>query len=320
MVVALCPHDFEALVHGEDLPKGFWMTDRIVSQKIALATVVSEDFLPGALVMISSFMARNPWFRGDVIIIHETLSDDATGVLVDSFPKVIMHPMAEPLRLRLNAVAEAVPWIGTKRAQFGSLEALSLGAYDRVIVCDSDLLFLDTIGPLFERSEPLICCADGAHLRGSLRKSDDFSEVPSGADPSGTLARTFNSGFMVLGPGLLNEQNYDAALSLITRDRWISDRTGHTDQMVFNLLFAGQQCLVSSTYNFTLLHRASLERVSGTLLDDAKVLHFNGPAKPWLPMATLKQTLKDPAMVFAYRKWQDGFAQFLARRGIMAAL
>ena len=48
--------------------------------KACIATVVTEDFVPGALVNLHSFRKHNKSFRGDFVIIHDELSDDARPI------------------------------------------------------------------------------------------------------------------------------------------------------------------------------------------------------------------------------------------------
>jgi len=290
------------------------MTNNSRAQKVGLATVTSEDFLPGTLVMLSSFLMHNKWFRGDVIIIHQGLSDASMKLLTDCFPNVTMHSISEPLERRLEELADAVPWIGSRKLQFGSLEILSLADQDRVIFCDSDLLFLDSIEELMTLQDSLICCGDGAYYRDNFRSRDDFSEMAKGSANCGHLRETFNSGFMILGKALLSGANHEAALSMIKTDRWQSDATGHTDQMLFNLLFAEQQKLVSPIYNFALSHREIIQQSKGVSMQDAKVLHFTGPGKPWLLMEILHRADADPAIIGAFQMWQKGFVDFVTHR------
>eukprot|EP01013_Petalomonas_cantuscygni_P038084 TRINITY_DN69101_c0_g1_i1.p1 TRINITY_DN69101_c0_g1~~TRINITY_DN69101_c0_g1_i1.p1 ORF type:complete len:145 (-),score=5.92 TRINITY_DN69101_c0_g1_i1:9-392(-) len=125
---------------------------------------------------------------------------------------------------------------------------------------------------------------------------------------------------MILDKAMLSAENFQAILSMITGDRWHADATGHTDQMLFNLLFAGMQKLVSPAYNFVLSHRKIIQESSGVLLQDAKVLHFTGPAKPWSLMEILCRVNDDAAIISAFQMWQAGFVEFLTRRKLQAAL
>lgn len=288
------------------------------AQKIGLATVVSENFLPGALVMIDSFLENNAWFDGDIIVIHEGLSDHAGEQLIGGFPNVSMHQVSPELSTRLDAVSSVVDWIEIRRLQFGSLEILSFDQYDRIIFCDSDLLFLDSIEELIALPDPLICCGDGATIRGNGRDAETFAEVSSPDAENTDLSQTFNSGFMIFNSELLSRETYDLALSMITADRWKSDPTGHTDQMLFNMLFTGQQRLVSTAYNYTMYHQESIQSYSDIVFSDAKVLHFNGPSKPWFPSEILKQTKLNAAVISAHQKWQAAFTVFLGRRMLHA--
>jgi lipopolysaccharide biosynthesis glycosyltransferase len=296
------------------------MTNKPRAQKIGLATVTSDDFLPGTLVMLSSFLRHNKWFRGDIIIIHQNLGDAALDLLADCFPNVIMHSISDALGRRLDQLADAVPSIESRKLQFGSLEILSFADQERIIFCDSDLLFLDSIEELMALPDPLICCGDGAFYRGNSRSGQDFSELPPISGNSQALPESFNSGFMILGKALLSAENFHAILSMITADRWHSDATGHTDQMLFNILFAGKQRLVSPAYNFVLSHRKLIQQSREVLLQDAKVLHFTGPAKPWSLMEILDRVDDDAAMITAFQMWQAAFVDFLTRRKLRADL
>ena len=56
--------------------------------KLCLATVTTEAFVPGTLVMLHSFLKVNPWFEGDLVIIHDGLEPTAHQSLVACFERL----------------------------------------------------------------------------------------------------------------------------------------------------------------------------------------------------------------------------------------
>ncbi len=48
---------------------------------VCLATATTEPFVPGALVMLGSFLAHHPRFDGDLVIIHDALPQAARDAL-----------------------------------------------------------------------------------------------------------------------------------------------------------------------------------------------------------------------------------------------
>ena len=43
--------------------------------KVWPATVTSPEFLLGTRVMLDSFLAENPWFEGEIVVIHDRLDE-----------------------------------------------------------------------------------------------------------------------------------------------------------------------------------------------------------------------------------------------------
>ena len=282
-----------------------------------IATVTCDDFLLGTLVMLDSFLRHNSEFRGDVIVFHDGLSDASARLLTESFPSVLLRRFSSDLTKRLDRLTTAIPALTKQRLQFGSLEVMKLSGYDKVLFCDSDLLFHGNVMAFFERPEPLLCCGDGPHHRGNARQRDSFREVMNvGGNSVGILTETFNTGFMVLDATVLTNVNYEALLSMIEPSRWAVDTTGHTDQLIFNLAFAGQQKILSPTYNYVLQHRSDIYAARGHTLGDAIVIHFNGPAKPWAPRAYAYRLPGDPAQIAGLDMWNRAYIAYLTRMSL----
>lgn len=287
-------------------------------ENIAMATVTSDDFVPGTLTMIESFRAQNPWFEGDVIVINRTLNEHSKAVLHAFDPNLIHRPVSQELARRMSQIADRLQWKTGKELQFGSVEATTIAGYDRIIFCDSDLLFLDTIEEITTIDAPLIACGDGAFFRGNRRRLSDFVEIDETVSESisRSMGNTFNSGMIIIDTRRITSDDLDRLVARLDPALWRDDRTGHTDQMVLNLHFAGWQHLVPPTYNFLLSHRALIKSVTGLSIDDAKVLHFTGPEKPWVPFEKLSSAGLDQDYFAAFAKWNSVYTDLCRRRGI----
>jgi lipopolysaccharide biosynthesis glycosyltransferase len=264
----------------------------------AIVTVTSDAFLPGTLVTIDSFLRANPWFAGDIVILHEDLSPHAQDMLAAAFPGATLRLVSDALRARLDALIDARPEMGGRRARLLSLDAFALEGYAQLLFCDSDLLFTRDISALFDRPEALVAAPDLAAVQG-LRRDPVTFEVTREEG----LANSFNAGLMRIGRALLNAETARHLLDQITPAAWDGVTTSHTDQLLLNRAFAGQVALTGTGYNLLLRHRRACFAHDPVRIADARVLHFNGPAKPWRLDLMLDAIRADPALIPAQRLW-----------------
>ena len=75
--------------------------------RICLATATTEDFLPGTVVTVASFLKAHPDFDGDVVIIHDGLAEEHREVLSTLSARVRFAPVSPELRDRLARVGAA---------------------------------------------------------------------------------------------------------------------------------------------------------------------------------------------------------------------
>lgn len=283
--------------------------------RIALASVLTDDFLPGFLTMVESFRDSNPWFSGDIIAIHQELSGDTVELLKAYDPQLLLRPVSQRLATQMDAVSRQAGWRSNKKFQFASIETTAIESYDRVIFCDSDVLFIGDIEKLHRIDAALIACPDGANLRGNQRQLSDYKEVSDGGEA--TIGDTFNSGMMIFKSADVTAADYNALIGAMDPARWANDMTGHTDQWLFNERFAGRHTLVSTKYNFMLSHHALIEAATGESLEQAKVVHFTGPNKPWLPLDRLNSAGLSPESLSAYRHWRLAFDALCERHQLL---
>ena len=65
--------------------------------RICLATVTTEDFLPGTVVTVGSFLKAHPDFDGDVVIIHDGLAEEHRETLHALSGRVRFAPVSPEL-------------------------------------------------------------------------------------------------------------------------------------------------------------------------------------------------------------------------------
>ena len=280
-----------------------------------VATVTTPSFLPGTLVTLGSFLKCHPGFAGDLVVIHDQLPKGARDCLA-ALPRLRFEQVSAALRGRLARLRAAHRTLGSRLARFHSLEAFRLTGYRKVLFCDSDLLFRQPVGEIFDRREALLCTGDGPFYRGHRRDAASFLETAQPAGAS-TLERTFNAGFLLIDAELLNGRHYADMLSLVTPESWRGVGAGHTDQIVYNRHFAGRQTLLGAAYNYLLAHARDIRAREGLAAAEARVLHFNMRAKPWQMQELIPWAVGDQGDVLAsqatcFRLWHEAWCAQLA--------
>ena len=267
------------------------------ASEVCLALGVTESVLPGAVVAMASFLKHHPRFGGGVVLFHDGLPEACCVALERAFPPLRFEPVRPALRERLARLGTARPDLRAKLPHFYALEAFRLSGYRKVLYCDCDLLFRGPIDELFDREDALLCCGDEITLCGRCRDADTYRPIddPSGAGPMGALERTFNSGLLLIDARLTGERTYSELLALVSPETWRGTQTGLCDQFILNRYFAGRQTIISATYNYQMLFTGTIRAREALIAKDAKVLHFLGPVKPWMPETMLRWTRRGGA-------------------------
>lgn len=275
-----------------------------------LVTVSSPDFRIGTEVMLASFLAHNRWFTGDILVLHSRLTDADQAALAASFPRLLCRTASPPLADAINTLTVAHPHLAARRDRFLSLETLLLPATGRLLFADSDLLFRGDIAPLLDRDAALVACPDAAMLRGNVRDADSLAEVAAGE----TASASFNAGLLVYDPVAAGPGVAAALWPLLYPAGWARIASQHTDQAVWNLLLRDRVALAGTAFNLMIGHRAASFAHEPVPLADARVLHFNGGAKPWRPDRHADAIARDPEYAAAVRLWAAARAAWLRAR------
>ena len=133
---------------------------------VCLFTVATEHFVPGAFVMIGTFLKHHPGFDGDVVVVQDGLSAASREMLRAAFGRLRFEAVSPELKGRVERLDTVRHLFRYRTASLYYLEAFRLTGYRKVLCCDSDLLFQGCIAELFDSTEALLCCGDRWFLRG----------------------------------------------------------------------------------------------------------------------------------------------------------
>lgn len=274
--------------------------------KICISIVVTEKFATGALVMLDSFVTKNYWFDGDIAIIHDDLNDQTKEIFLACFSRFSINWVQVSVNLAgmLNNLIKEYPQHIIER--FYSIESFSLYDYDKVLFFDSDLLFCDSIENLLSYPDPIICCPDGRHY---LEKRPD-------SNPAG-----FNAGMMIVNNSLLNRYTYETLLSWLELSNWQKlEPTVYNDQAIFSEQFSKIKRLISSEYNYVLSFDKEISLRTELSINNACVLHFNGPIKPWISKQVLAGVQNNPSLIRAFELWFKAYMKTVTKVGLCSQL
>ena len=293
---------------------------------VCLATAVTDSFVPGAVVMLGSFRDHHPGFAGDVVVLHDGLSEASRTVLAAVAGRVRFEPIRHALTDRAARLAAAYPGRVRPRGAFHVIDAFRLDGYHKVLFYDSDVLFQGPVGELFDRDEALLCCGDRPCLMGRVRDAETHRPLERGAADAGrpVLERTFNSGFLLIDASCIGERVYADLLALMAPETWRGLATGLGGQDVLNRCFAGRQTLVGWTYNYFVAAAAAIRVRTGLDAGRAKALHFEGSVKPWAPDTMLRWARGETRPAHRqsgalFRRWYDAYTDVLARTHLREA-
>jgi lipopolysaccharide biosynthesis glycosyltransferase len=151
---------------------------------MCIATITDDGYLPGTLVLLSSFLRCNPLFRGDIVVIHDGLSEEGKARL-EHFPNLRFHTIASAFKARL-APLSADPHLSRALPRFYSLEAFNLPGYDRILALDSDILCQGSVAELVEmdaalEGHGLVFTEQVQYRRGSVRSLSRTPKALGGA-------------------------------------------------------------------------------------------------------------------------------------------
>ena len=268
---------------------------------VCIATVTDDAYTPGTVVLFSSFLRHNPWFRGDLVVIQAQLSERSRAQLAQ-FPNVRFHSITAALDERLATLASH-PAVGRKLTHLYSLEAFNLPEYDWVLALDSDLLCLGDMKGFVAVEGPLVACPDQSYFWERTRDPNTFEPThPASGDAS---ASTFNVGVMKITPSRLNPTVFADLVDHVRPETWDRIFTGHSDSILLNRHFRNACVQAPDRFNFLISKGLQHYTRARGLLHDAAMVHFLGRPKPWELEDISVMDAWDPVRRRAFELWRD---------------
>jgi hypothetical protein len=283
-------------------------------KKMAIATVTSPSFVPGTLVLIHSFLKRNSWFNGDIVIITEGLKPGQAD-LFRNFPNISFRNPGNNLLLCLASLCNALPAYCKRRKWFYSIEVFNLKGYDKVFFFDSDMLVVSDLFEIMMLPDDLMACSDLVAHAGKVRDRVSFVRKPISdfIGDGAFLGKSFNAGFIAIGGKYLNESTYEGLIRLVHKRVFENIRTHNTDQVVYNLYFDGLVSLLPVGYNFVLSKAIDLFATKRIKPGEEKILHYTGSYKPWKLSSKMDELMLDPYFAKCINDWHAEYQEVMSK-------
>ncbi|MDG9716246.1 glycosyltransferase [Streptomyces sp. DH24] len=217
-------------------------------RRIAFASYVDENYLPGFLALLRSLALSNPGVCEDFVVLHDDLRPASVARIRALHPRIVLR--------RVNTAHYDAYRKGDQdnylvRKAYFILDVFRLREYDTVITLDTDMVVLGDLGEL-------------------LALREGIAAVPQ-----------FFYGQHKLNSGLLVVQREYLSDAFCAR----LDATGRSgdyeldkhDQGILNAVLDGDFVPLDARYNYV------KRRLSGDLPvpEDTAILHFTGRHKPW---------------------------------------
>ncbi|KAB1140313.1 polysaccharide pyruvyl transferase family protein [Streptomyces luteolifulvus] len=217
-------------------------------RRIAFASFVDENYLPGFLVLLKSLALTNPSVCEDFVVLYDDLRPGSIAKIRDLHPRIVMRRVDAD---HYDSYKKGDQDNYLVRKAYFILDVFRLREYDTVITLDTDMVVLGDLGEL-------------------LRLREGLAAVPQFFYGQHKL----NSGLLVIQREYLSDE-FCARL----------DRCGRSgdyeldkhDQGILNAVLDGDFVRLDPRYNFV------KRRLSGDLPvpEDTAILHFTGRHKPW---------------------------------------
>ncbi|MFF0220765.1 glycosyltransferase [Streptomyces sp. NPDC004629] len=217
-------------------------------RRIAFASYVDENYLPGFLVLLRSLALSNPGVCEDFVVLYDDLRPSSIARIRALHPRIVLRRVEDE---RYDSYVKGDQDNYLVRKAYFILDIFRLRDYDTVITLDTDMVVLGDLGELLKLREGLAAVPQFFYGQHKL-----------------------NSGLLVIQREYLSDE-FCAKI----------DQTGRSgeyeldkhDQGILNAVLDGDFVRLDARYNFV------KRRLSGDLPvpEDTAILHFTGRHKPW---------------------------------------
>ncbi|MFJ9345847.1 glycosyltransferase [Streptomyces sp. NPDC101237] len=217
-------------------------------RRIAFASYVDENYLPGFLVLLRSLALSNPGVCEDFVVLYDDLRPASVAKIRALHPRIVLQRVNDT---HYDSYVKGDQDNYLVRKAYFILDIFRLRDYDTVITLDTDMVVLGGLGELLELREGLAAVPQFFYGQHKL-----------------------NSGLLVIQKEYLSDE-FCAKIDKAGRSgEYELDKH---DQGILNAVLDGDFVRLDARYNFV------KRRLSGDLPvpEDTKILHFTGRHKPW---------------------------------------
>ncbi|MFE5403354.1 glycosyltransferase [Streptomyces sp. NPDC056580] len=217
-------------------------------RRIAFASFVDENYLPGFLVLLRSLALSNPGVCEDFVVLHDDLKPSSVARIRALHPRVVLRRVDAG---HYDSYVKGDQDNYLVRKAYFILDVFRLRDYDTVITLDTDMVVLGDLGELLALREGLAAVPQFFYGQHKL-----------------------NSGLLVIQREYLSDA-FCARLDEVGRSGGYE--LDKHDQGILNAVLDGDFVRLDTRYNFV------KRRLSGDLPvpDGTAILHFTGRHKPW---------------------------------------
>lgn len=242
--------------------------------RIALCTLLDDNFYIGFVGFWKSFIKFNSWFLDggiEFVILDNGLSKKVKTDMATFYPAIKFIPVVKDNYKHTNFSLTADRLKNT----YYTLDVFGLTQYDRIVFLDMDIVVLDDIKALFDCPAPIAGC----------------QVYSMGLD---ALSNGINSGVFVINKPVISTDTYKQLLAMTTKG------LSMPDQKIINSFFSGKIHYLDKTYNVEkrLLHTKNLIHIR----DHPKIIHFVA-TKPW-------EADKQNALEASYGEWEKIWIEY----------
>lgn len=217
-------------------------------RRIAFASYVDENYLPGFLVLLRSLALSNPGVCEDFVVLYDDLRPGSLARIRALHPRIVLHRVNDT---HYDSYQKGDQDNYLVRKAYFILDVFRLRGYDTVITLDTDMVVLGDLTELLTLREGLAAVPQfffGQHK--------------------------LNSGLLVIQREYLSDEFCEKLDRCGRNGDYELDKH---DQGILNAVLDGDFVRLDPRYNFV------KRRLSGDLPvpEDTAILHFTGRHKPW---------------------------------------
>lgn len=217
-------------------------------RRIAFASYVDENYLPGFLTLLRSLALSNPGVCEDFVVLYDDLRPGSIAKIRALHPRIVLKRVNDT---HYDSYKKGDQDNYLVRKAYFILDVFRIREYDTVITLDTDMVVLGDLGELLKLREGLAAVPQFFYGQHKL-----------------------NSGLLVIQREYLSDE-FCARLDKCGRNG--DYELDKHDQGILNAVLDGDFVRLDPRYNFV------KRRLSGDLPvpDDTAILHFTGRHKPW---------------------------------------